>query len=80
MEIVRVTRKGQVTLPQKIRRKLGVREGDYLAVDFEKKYILMRRVEIPSWKEIFAEGRRLARKRGLTEDEVLRVCAEVRHG
>jgi AbrB family looped-hinge helix DNA binding protein len=80
MEIVKVTRKGQVTLPQEIRKKLGVSEGDYLAVGSERNYILMRRVEIPSWKEIFAEGRRLAHAKAISEDDVLRAFAEVRHG
>jgi AbrB family looped-hinge helix DNA binding protein len=80
MEIVKVTRKGQVTLPQAIRKKLGVSEGDYLAVDSERKYILMRRIEVPSWKEIFAEGRRLARAKAISEADALRACAEVRHG
>jgi len=30
---VKVTRKGQTTIPAKIRRKLGIKEGDDLAVE-----------------------------------------------
>ena len=80
IDVAKVTRKGQVTIPQDIRKKLRVSEGDYLAITKSGNYIMMRRIEIPSWKEIFAEGRRLARKRGITRADVLMACAEVRHG
>ncbi len=32
MSFVRVTRKGQVTLPKKLKDMLGIREGDLLLV------------------------------------------------
>ena len=78
VEVVKITRKGQVTLPQDVRRKLKVSEGDYLAVTKSGQYVMMRKVEIPSWKEIFAEGEKLARRKGITNADVLKVCAEVR--
>ncbi|MEA1904516.1 MAG: AbrB/MazE/SpoVT family DNA-binding domain-containing protein [Candidatus Hadarchaeota archaeon] len=80
VEIVKVTRKGQVTIPQDIREKLEVSEGDYLAVTKSGKHVLMRKAELPSWDKIFAEGRKLAREKGITRADVLRACAEVRRG
>lgn len=32
-KIVKVTRKGQTTIPAEIRKKLGIKEGDNLAVE-----------------------------------------------
>jgi AbrB family looped-hinge helix DNA binding protein len=32
-KLVKVTRKGQTTIPAEIREKLGIREGDELAVE-----------------------------------------------
>ena len=32
-KVVKVTRKGQTTIPAEIREKLGIREGDELAVE-----------------------------------------------
>lgn len=31
--MVKVTRKGQITIPVEIRKKLGIKEGDHLAVE-----------------------------------------------
>ena len=41
MTLVRVKEKAQVTLPDKIRRKLGISCGDYLEVVSEKNKIIL---------------------------------------
>ncbi len=46
MHVVRVTRKGQVTLPKKIRDMLEVREGDLLLVDVREGSIVLTKGEI----------------------------------
>jgi len=59
-EIVRVTSKGQMTIPVSIRRMLGIREGDALAVSIEGNEIRLKKVEVvrplsdadPIWKLI----------------------------
>jgi AbrB family looped-hinge helix DNA binding protein len=38
-----VTRKGQVTIPVEIRRALGLKEGDRLAVERQGEAVLLRR-------------------------------------
>ena len=40
--IVKVTRRGQTTIPLKIRRKCGIKEGDRLSVDVTEKGILFK--------------------------------------
>jgi transcriptional pleiotropic regulator of transition state genes len=45
-EVVRVTSKGQMTIPIAVRRALGISSGDSLAVSVEGSEIRMRRVEI----------------------------------
>lgn len=44
MAIVKVTEKGQVTLPIDLRRKLGIRRDDYLAVEAEGEYLRLRKI------------------------------------
>ncbi len=44
-QMVRVTAKGQLTVPVSIRRSLGIREGDYLAVYLEEDGIRLKKVE-----------------------------------
>ncbi len=40
MQTVKVTRKGQTTIPSEIREKLGIKEGDALAVQATDKHII----------------------------------------
>lgn len=44
MSIVKVTEKGQVTIPIHLRRKLGIRKDDYVAVEEEEDYLKLRKV------------------------------------
>lgn len=42
MKKVKVTSKGQITLPQSMRQKLGIREGDYLDVVIRENALLLK--------------------------------------
>ena len=39
---VRVSNKGQITIPSQIRRKTGIKEGDRLALELEGEHIVLR--------------------------------------
>jgi len=60
MAIVKVTEKGQITLPVNLRRKLGITKDDYLAVESEGEYVTLHKVsrtkalsaEDPIWEMI----------------------------
>ena len=60
MPIVKVTEKGQITLPVDLRRKLGITKDDYLVVEGEGEYLTLHKVsrakalsaEDPIWKLI----------------------------
>jgi len=41
MPIVKVKEKAQITLPAKMRRKLGIKEGDYLEASVDKNKIIL---------------------------------------
>ncbi|MFZ8855368.1 MAG: AbrB/MazE/SpoVT family DNA-binding domain-containing protein [Thermofilaceae archaeon] len=44
---VKVTRKGQVTIPLAIRRALGIREGDILVVREEGGRVILEKIGLP---------------------------------
>jgi AbrB family looped-hinge helix DNA binding protein len=44
MAIIKVTEKGQVTLPIELRRKLRIAKDDYLVVEAEGEYLKLRKV------------------------------------
>ncbi len=43
-DVVKVTRRGQTTIPQKIRRQLGIKEGDCLTVEATPDGVLFKPV------------------------------------
>jgi len=47
LSIVKVTRKGQITLPKEIRDKLSIKEGDYLEVTLQGDKIIIKKLEYP---------------------------------
>ena len=44
MAIIKVTEKGQITLPINLRRKLGITKDDYLVVESEGEYLTLHKV------------------------------------
>ena len=44
---VKVTRKGQVTIPLAIRKALGIKEGDILAVREEGGKVILEKIVLP---------------------------------
>ncbi|MEM2088854.1 MAG: AbrB/MazE/SpoVT family DNA-binding domain-containing protein [Thermoproteota archaeon] len=80
MQLVSVTRKGQVTIPEEVRRKVGIRLGTKLLVDsIGKEYVLMKKVEMArSIDELQRIGRRLAKQQGLTPGEIRKEIEKIR--
>lgn len=80
MQLVSVTRKGQVTIPEEVRRKVGIRLGTKLLVDsIGKEYVLMKKVEMArSIDELQRIGRRLAKQQGLTPGEIRKEVEKIR--
>lgn len=46
--IVKVTRKGQITIPKDMREVLGIKEGDFLRISLEKGRIIVSKLGVPS--------------------------------
>ena len=78
VSLVKVTRKGQVTIPQETRERLGIREGDYLVATEVKDLVILRKISLPSWDELFAYGEKFAAERGITREDVLRAIKAIR--
>ncbi|MCD6514649.1 MAG: AbrB/MazE/SpoVT family DNA-binding domain-containing protein [Candidatus Asgardarchaeia archaeon] len=54
--IVKVTRRGQTTIPKNIRKELNIKEGDYLLVETDgKKIIFMPLKRVEDLAGIFAD-------------------------
>lgn len=80
LKFVTVTRKGQVTIPYDIRKKLGIVEGSKLLVEsVNKKIVIMEKVDlIESWDELIRYARKLAKEKGLTQQEIEKDMERIR--
>ncbi len=47
LSLVKVTRKGQITIPKDIRDTLGINEGDYVVVRVEGNRIIIEKPRLP---------------------------------
>lgn len=82
LELTRLSEKGQVVIPTDIRRKMGLREGAKFLVLGLGDTIVLRKLQLSEekarLKQLLAEARRSAKKRGLSEREIERLIHAVR--
>lgn len=77
-EIVKVTSKGQLTVPASIRKEIGLKRGSYIYMKPLGKLVVMRRVDDFSLDEISGILQEVARERGLTKALLARDVERVR--
>lgn len=70
---MRVTEKGQVTIPQEIRHALGIRPGDEVAFDCEGEHAVLRRVARPEQVAERVAAYRGVADAGLSTEEILKL-------
>ena len=75
-EIVKVTTKGQITLPARIRRSLKIRDDSHLYVAQAGDLVVMKRVDELTLSDITGILERLAEEKGIT-GEILGVEVEM---
>src|SRR5207249_6605500 len=79
VEIVKVTTKGQLTLPARIRTDLCISKDTYLLAEEVGDFVLLRRAET-RFLELSERFQRDAKKRGVTKEELLRALKKTRQG
>ncbi len=76
--ITKVTRKYQITVPKEVRESLSIQEGDYLAVITNGDELIVKKLELPEWDEIFEKGEKSAKEKGLTKEDIIEAVREER--
>ena len=77
----RMSSKGQVVIPEDIRKKLGLTTGSQFIVIGEDDLVIMKTIARPSMRDfdtLTRRARKQARSAGMTKSDVSRVIAEVR--
>ena len=81
IEVTSVSSRGQVVIPQKIRDKLHIAEGEKFVVIGENDTIVLKKLEVPSFRgfdKLLKKTREFAKKKGLKESDVEESIRELR--
>ena len=77
--VVRLSSKGQFTLPAEVRRKIGLRKGDYLkSYTVGDTLILLERVAAGPFEEIVERFSRMAAEKALDEKALTTLIKKAR--
>lgn len=74
--------KGQVVIPEAIRKKLGLKSGDQFVVTGNKDIVILKSISPPSLDEfddLISEARKQARKAGMKRSDIAAALARVRN-
>jgi len=78
--ITKVTRKFQITVPKEIRESLSIHQGDYLAVITNGDELILKKLELPEWDEIFEKVEKSASEKGITREQIIEAVRKERKG
>lgn len=73
IEITSVSSRGQIVIPQNLRYRLKIHEGENFVVIGEDNTIILKRLEMPSFNEIdklLKKTREFSKKKALKEKDV----------
>jgi AbrB family looped-hinge helix DNA binding protein len=79
----KMSSKGQVVIPEDIRKRLGLKAGSQFVVVGERDTVILKAISAPSMAEfdyLIARARKQAHKAGLKRSDVLRAVKKVRGG
>lgn len=77
-EVVKMTSKGQFTLPVEMRRELSLGKDSYLYVTRLGRLVVMKKVDELTLDDISATLQTLAKKRGITRDLLMKEIERAR--
>ena len=77
----KMSSKGQVVIPDEIRKRLGLKAGSQFVVVGEKDTVILKSISTPSMEEfddLIAQARKQARKAGIKRSDVTAAITKVR--
>ena len=81
IEITSVSSRGQIVIPQRLRDKMNIMEGEKFVVIGEDGTIVLKKLEAPSFKgfdKLLAKTREFARKNKLKEEDAEQAVKKAR--
>ncbi|MBD3155987.1 MAG: AbrB family transcriptional regulator [Candidatus Aenigmarchaeota archaeon] len=75
IQVTTVSPKGQVVIPQEIRKEMEIKSGTKFAVYGRTDVIIFKRLELPTvndFENLVDFGKKFAKKRGIKKEDVLK--------
>lgn len=82
LEITSLSSRGQIVIPQGVRKRLHLQEGEKFVVVGEEDTIVLKKLEVPSFKgfdKLLQKTREFARKKELKPSDVDEAIQKVRY-
>mgnify|MGYP000041197475 CR=1 FL=1 len=83
VEITRISEKGQVVIPNSLRKEMGIKKSDQFMIFGEGGTVILKKIETPAFKKTFDEIakplREAAKNAGLTKADVKKAIKDVRN-
>jgi len=81
IEITSVSSRGQIVIPQSLRNKLRIHEGEKFVVIGEDNTLVLKKIEMPSFSgvdKLLKKTREFAKKKELKETDISKAISEAR--
>jgi len=81
IETTKMSSKGQVVIPENIRKKLGLKTGTQFVVVGDKDVVILKSISTPSMSEfdqLIKKAKKQAKEAGLQESEIKDFLAQAR--
>lgn len=78
IEMVTVSSRGQICIPNNIREKMGIKEGNKLLFFLSDDSLIMKKVNMQTFSEITAPLKEAAKNSGLEEKDVVDIIHRMR--
>lgn len=78
VEFGRLSSKGQVAIPARIRAQMKLKQGARLVFRLEKDTLVISEIVPGTWEKITAPWKKAAKEAGLREEDVMDIIARVR--
>ena len=78
VETTSMSSRGQIVIPQEIREKMHLHEGEKFVVVGADDTILLKKIQSPSFEDLLKETREIVKKSGLKQEDVEEIIHRVR--
>ncbi|OYT53059.1 MAG: AbrB family transcriptional regulator [Candidatus Altiarchaeales archaeon ex4484_2] len=81
VELTRISGKGQLVIPQEIRKQLKIKKGTRFAVYGQDDTVILKKIQLPTledFNQLTRKTSEIARKKGITKKDIDKAIQETK--